>query len=144
MKIIVTGQLKEDYFRKIEIDLLKQINKKNIVNIIELKDEKIPNNAGTKIENQILEKEGNKILEKIDKTDFVVSLCIEGKEIDSNFFKNNIIRKYEKNLVFIIGGSLGLSELVKKRSNLKISFSKMTFTHQMMRIILIDEINNAI
>lgn len=142
MKLIVTGQLKDDYFRNIESEILKNIKKKLNFEIIELKDEKIPSNSNEKIDAQILKKEGDKILEKIKKNDYVVSLCIEGKQIKSDYFKNNIISK--ENIVFIIGGSLGLSDEVKKRSSLKISFSDMTFTHQMMRIILLDEINKSI
>ncbi len=143
MKIIVTGQLKDSYFRNIENEIVKSINNKTNFQLIELKDEKIPSNSNEKIDKQILKKEGDKILEKIKKTDFVVSLCIEGKVIDSTFFKNNIIKKYD-NVVFIIGGSLGLSDEVKERSNLKISYSRMTFTHQMMRVVLLDEINKSL
>ncbi len=142
MKIIVTGQLKEEYYRKIEQELSKSISKKTKFDIIELKDEKIPQNSNEKLDEKILIKEGERILDKITKSDYVVSLCIEGKAISSSYFKNEIIDKRD-NIVFIIGGSLGLSEEVKKRSNLKISFSKMTFTHQMMRIVLIDEINKC-
>ncbi len=142
MKIIVTGQLKDSYFRNIENEIVKIIKEKTDFQIVELKDEKIPSNSNEKIDKQILKKEGEKILEKIQKTDYVVSLCIEGKVIDSNFFKNNIIKKHN-NVVFIIGGSLGLSDEVKERSNLKISYSRMTFTHQMMRVILVDEIKKA-
>ncbi len=143
MKIIVTGQLKEDYFRKIETELINEISKKTKFEIIELKDEKIPQNSNDKIDKKILEKEGDNILSRINKNDFVISLCIEGKDVDSSFFKNKIVKNND-NIVFIIGGSLGLSDDVKKRSNFKISFSKMTFTHQMMRIVLIDEINKAL
>lgn len=142
MKIIVVGQLKDDYFRNIETDILKNINKKINFEIVELKDEKIPSNSNKKIDAQILKKEGNNILDKIKKEDFVISLCIEGKQISSSDFENSI--KNNKNIVFIIGGSLGLSDEVKKRSNQKISFSNMTFTHQMMRVILIDEIDKTI
>lgn len=143
MKIIVTGQLKDSYFRNIEKDLLKYINKRRKIEIIELKDEKIPDNASEKVELNILKKEGSKILEKVKKTDYVVCLCIEGKSINSNFFKNEILKAHD-NSVFIIGGSLGLSDEVKNRANLKISFSNMTFTHQMMRIILLEEIKSDI
>lgn len=143
MKIIVTGQLKDEYFRKIEETKLKEIRSKTNFELIELKDEKIPSNTNDKIDSQILKKEGEKILEKIKNTDYVISLCIEGKSISSDFFKNSIIKKYD-NIVFVIGGSLGLSCDVKNRSNMKISFSNMTFTHQMMRVILIDEINKSI
>ncbi len=143
MKIIVTGQLKDDYFKKIEQATINEIKKKTNFEIIELKDEKIPNNSNQKIELQILKKEGEKILDKIKNTDYVVSLCVEGKSITSHFFKTSFATK-EDNVVFIIGGSLGLSDEVKKRSNAKISFSNMTLTHQMMRVVLIDEINKAL
>lgn len=143
MKIIVTGKLKEEYFRNIELNLLKKIKKHTNIEIIELKDEKIPENASQKVLNNILKKEGEQILSKVNKTDYVVSLCIEGKSITSKFFKEEIIKNHQ-NVTFIIGGSLGLSDEVKKRSNLKISFSNLTFTHQMMRVILIDEILNSL
>lgn len=141
MKIIVTGKLKDEYFRKMETLLLKDITKKADITIIELKDEKIPENASEKVENMILKKEGEAILSKISKTDYVVSLCVEGKIIDTKHF--NSIIKSQDNLVLIIGGSLGLSDEVKKRSNEKISFSNMTLTHQMIRIVLLDSIKNA-
>lgn len=141
MKIIVTGKLKDEYFRKMETMLLKDITKKADITIIELKDEKIPENASEKVESMILKKEGEAILSKISKTDYVVSLCVEGKIIDTKHF-NGIIKSQE-NLVLIIGGSLGLSDEVKKRSNEKISFSNMTLTHQMIRIVLLDSIKNA-
>ncbi len=143
MKIIVTGQLKDDYFKNIEQSLISDIKKKTNFEIIELKDEKIPQNSSEKTDLQILKKEGDNILSKIKKSDYVVSLCIEGKEINTSTLKKTVANNKD-NLVFIIGGSLGLSDEVKSRSNLKISFSRMTLTHQMMRVILIDEINKSL
>ncbi len=143
MKIIVTGQLKDDYFKNIEQNLISDIKKKTNFEIIELKDEKIPQNSSEKMDLQILKKEGDNILSKIKKSDYVVSLCIEGKEINTSTLKKTVSNNRD-NLVFIIGGSLGLSEDVKNRSNLKISFSRMTLTHQMMRVILVDEINKSL
>ncbi len=92
MRIIVTGQLKEDYFRKIESELVGDISRKTKFEIIELKDEKIPQNSNDKIDKKILDKEGENILSRINKSDFVISLCIEGKIIDSQYFQNELAK----------------------------------------------------
>ena len=93
---------------------------------------------------QVKEKEGERILEKIEDSDYVVSLEILGKQIDSvgfaKFIENEMREGFGRNIVFVIGGSNGLAKEVSNRSNYKLSFSKMTFPHQLMRVILLEQI----
>ena len=137
MKIICVGKIKENYFKDAILEYSKRISKYTKLEIIEILDEADFNVA--------LKKEGEKILSKIKDNDFVVTLEIEGnvlsslefaKKIDNNFNSN-------KNLTFVIGGSYGLDDEVKKRSNYKLSFSKFTFPHQLFRIILLEQIYRA-
>lgn len=130
MKIICIGKIKETFFRDIKNDSIE---------IIELNEQKLPKDLNEKNIQKVLLEEGNLILNKINKDDYVVSLCIEGKEIDNQDFKNTILSK--KNLIFVIGSSYGLHDCIKERSNFKLSFSKMTFPHQLMRVILINAIS---
>lgn len=132
MKIISIGKLKETFLKNLQ-------NRNKNIEIIELQETKLPKDLNEKNIQKALLEEGILILSKLDKQDFVVSLCVEGKEIDNTFFKTNILNK--SNLVFIIGSSYGLHEDVKKRSNFRLSFSKMTLPHQLMRIILIEAIS---
>lgn len=138
MKIISVGKIKETYFVDILKDNIKKINQNKKIEIIELNDEKIRENSSLKEELNILKLEGENILKNIKKSDYVVSLAIEGKLINDEEFSGII--NMNKDIVFVIGGSLGLFEEVKKRSNLLISFSRMTFTHNFMRVLLVDKI----
>ncbi len=136
-KIICIGKLKEHYLK----EGVKYYSKG--IEVIELKDESIRDKASEKEKLQILNKEGNKIIEKIKKDEFVIILDIKGREIKNNELKEKIksMELQYKKVTFIIGGSLGLSDEVKKRSNYKISYSKMTFPHQLMRLVLMEEIS---
>lgn len=142
IKLIVVGKLKEEYLKKKEYEYIKVINKNNKIELIELMDESIPKNAKDSMNELIKEKEGNKILENIKNTDYVVALCIEGK-VTTSAMLGDIVKKGETSvtgdIVFVIGGSLGLDEKVVKRANAKVSFSKMTFPHQLMRIMLLEQ-----
>lgn len=130
MKIIAMGKVKEPFFR----DIIKTSN----IEIIELEEKKLPKDLNEKNIEKVLLEESNLILNKINKEDYVVPLCIEGKEVDTAFFREKILTN--ENLVFVIGSSYGLHDNVKKRGNFKMSFSKMTFPHQLMRVILVDAI----
>lgn len=140
-KIICVGKIKEDYltsgileykkriegFQKIEIQELKEINTSDIVKNIE--------------------SEGQEILSKIKPDDYIITLEIEGKMLNSVELSKNLadLATYGKSkIVFVIGGSNGLSEMVKKRSNYALSFSKMTFPHQLMRLILMEQLYRAL
>ena len=135
IKIIVVGKLNQKYLETGISYYLKQIPTK--VEFIEVNDE---------ASIQGMEIEGERILGKIKDSDFVMALAIDGKMYDSIEFSKQIdhLATYHPgDLLFIIGGSFGLSEQVMKRSNQKISFSKMTFPHQLMRLILIEQIYRA-
>ena len=90
---------------------------------------------------QVKDKEGNRILSKITQEDYVIALAIEGKMIQSEQFKKVMT---QNQVAFVIGGSLGLSEQVMKRSNYQLSFSKMTFPHQLMKVVLMEQIESAV
>lgn len=142
IKLIVVGKLKEDYLRNKAFEYERLIEKKNKIKVIELLDESIPKNAKESINAIVKEKEGDKILEQIKNTDYVIALCIDGKVTTSEKLRE-IVNKGKSNtngdVVFVIGGSLGLDDRVVKRANEKISFSKMTFPHQLMRIMLLEQ-----
>lgn len=142
IKLIVVGKLKEDYLKNKAFEYERLIEKKNKIKVIELLDESIPKNAKESINGIVKEKEGDKILEQIKNTDYVIALCIDGKVTTSEKLREIVNKGKSKtngDVVFVIGGSLGLDDRVVKRANEKISFSKMTFPHQLMRIMLLEQ-----
>lgn len=145
LKLIAVGKLKEKYLRNKLEEYKKAIEKKNKITIIELADESIPKNAGETINTSIKKKEGERILEHIDNTDYVIALCIDGKPLSSKEFAKVIddgTKKSNGKMVLVIGGSLGLDDKVINRADYKLSFSKMTFPHQLMRIMLLEQMAN--
>ena len=136
IKIITVGQLKEKYLKEAVEEYKKRISKYTNIEIIELKDE------GLVEEKKAIELEGEKINKYIDNKDYIITLEIEGKQMTSVEFSEKLerIQIENSNIVFIIGGSYGLSNTIKDRSNLKLSFSKMTFPHQLFRVILLEQI----
>ena len=142
-KIICVGKIKEEYYSSQIQELCKQINKKNRVEIIQSEDEKIPKNASDAVKQKIIETESRNSLASIGKNDFVIALCIEGKKYTTEQFAA-IIRQAEEleyeAVSFLIGGSLGTSNELVRRADVKMSFSDMTFPHQLMRVMLLDQI----
>lgn len=146
IKIICVGKLKEKYLKDGIAEYVKRLGRFASVDIIELADEKIPDNASPAEYEKIKLSEGGKILAKIANNEYVVSLCIEGENLSSEEFAqkiSHITLKGNSTVDFIIGGSLGLCDKVKARSDFKLSFSKMTFPHQLMRLILCEQIYRA-
>ena len=146
IKIVTVGKLKEKYLKDGIAEYTKRISRFAKLEMIELADEKTPDKA-SELENQkILETEGARILSKVGERDFVVVLAIEGKILSSEEFSKQLeqasIKGYST-LTFIIGGSLGLSSQVKERANLLMSFGKVTLPHQLMRLVLIEQIYRA-
>lgn len=146
IKIVTVGKLKEKYLKDGIAEYSKRISRFAKLEMIELADEKTPDKA-SEIENQkILETEGARILSKIGKRDFVLVLAIEGKTFSSEEFSKQLeeasIKGYST-LTFIIGGSLGLAPGVKNRANLSVSFGRLTLPHQLMRLVLIEQIYRA-
>jgi 23S rRNA (pseudouridine1915-N3)-methyltransferase len=144
--IVTVGKIKEEYLRNAIEMYTKKIRKYCSIHIVEVPDEKTPDNASEKEELQIKSKEGEVILRNIKDTAYVFALAIEGKMLATEELSKHIKALGNKGvteLVFIIGGSLGLSEEVLSRANYKLSFSKMTFPHQLMRVILLEQINKC-
>jgi 23S rRNA (pseudouridine1915-N3)-methyltransferase len=143
IKIVTVGKIKEKYLKDAIEVYSKRLKKYCTLDMIEVPDEKTPDNASEKEELQIKAKEGQSILKHVVDTAYVFALAIEGKMLTTEEFSKNIKaleNKRETRLVFIIGGSLGLSNEVLSRANYKLSFSKMTFPHQLMRVILLEQL----
>jgi 23S rRNA (pseudouridine1915-N3)-methyltransferase len=142
INIISVGKIKEKYFTAAIDEYSKRLSRFVKVNIIEVPDEKIPDNASEKEKENIKAKEGAKILAKLPENSFVAALCIEGKEMASEELAKKIadISMTSSTITFIIGGSLGLSDEVKSRSALRLSFGRMTLPHQLMRVVLLEQI----
>ena len=143
IKLVVLRNIKEKYYRNLIEEYSALIKKKYSFEIIELKDESIPRNAKESIMNSIKECEGDKVLAHISSSDYVVALCIEGKKTDSEKLKkviNHATQRGVNNIIFVIGGSLGLSDKVVKRADYRLSFSDMTFPHQLMRVMLMEQL----
>ncbi len=146
VEVLCVGKLKESYLREACHEYLKRLSRFCKVNIVEFKDEAVSENASESLIFQAIEREGERILSKVQDRDYVVSLCVEGKMLSSEELSKELSRIEQigaGRLVLIIGGSYGLSEKVKKRSNLRLSFSKMTFPHQLMRVILLEQLYRA-
>ncbi len=146
IKIVTVGKLKEKYLKDGIAEYTKRISRFAKLEMIELTDEKTPDKA-SELENQkILETEGARILSKVGERDFVVVLAIEGKTFSSEDFSKQLeqasIKGYST-LTFIIGGSLGLAPIVKNRANLSVSFGRLTLPHQLMRLVLVEQIYRA-
>ena len=141
--ILCVGKVKEKFYRDAIGEYQKRLSRYCKLEIVEVADEKTPDGASETVENQIKEKEGNRILSKIREEDYVIALAIDGKMQDSVKLSKNIQQlgvRGKSSIVFVIGGSLGLSKAVLKRANEKLSFSKMTFPHQLMRVILLEQV----
>lgn len=142
INIICVGKIKEKYFTDALNEYAKRLSRFAKFSIIEVPDEKIPDNASEKEEDMIKEKEGKKILAKLSQGSYIIALCIEGTELSSEELAQKIadIFMTSSNITFIIGGSLGLSDAVKSKAQLKLSFGKMTLPHQLMRVVLAEQI----
>ena len=143
ISIICVGKIKEKYWNDAIAEYSKRLSRYCKVNIIEVADEKTPDNAPPAIEEQIKKKEGDRIIANIDPNAHVCALAIGGKRYTSEAFSEYIADKGVRgisHIQFIIGGSLGLHSDVLKKCSDQISFSDMTFPHQMMRVILLEQI----
>jgi len=141
--IISVGKLKEKHFREAEKEYLNKKRKHFKLRCIEVADEKAPANLSRVEIKKIKDKEAKKILHYIKDAHFVIALVIKGEILSTKMLANKIKTidcEESRNIVFVIGGSLGLSELIIKRANFSLSFSRMTFPHQLMKIILLEQI----
>lgn len=141
--IICVGKIKEKYFSMAIDEYKKRLSRYCNLEIIELPDEKTPDGASVTVIRHIKEKEGERILNNIKDDSYVVSLAIEGRKMDSISFANMLEKSAVSgisHITFIIGGSLGLDDRVLNKSDMMLSFSDMTFPHQLMRVILLEQI----
>ena len=141
--IVCAGRLRESYWRDAAAEYQKRMTRYNKLEIIEVADEKTPDNASETVEDGIRDKEGERILKYVKDDAYVVTLEIKGKLLTSEELAEKIDKlgiQGTSHIIFIIGGSIGLGKEVLKRSDYALSFSKMTFPHQLMRVILLEQI----
>ena len=145
INIVVVGSIKEKFYREAIDEYAKRLSRYVKLSITEVKDEKTPANASTSEEDKIKQIEAERILSKFNNS-YVVALAIDGKKYTSESFAKRM-ENYDilskGNFTFVIGGSLGLHESVLKRADERLSFSDMTFPHQLMRVILLEQIYRA-
>ena len=145
MKITIccVGKIKEKFFSQAIEEYSKRLSKYCKLEIKEAADEKTPDSASDTVNRMIKEKEGDRLLSFIKDDSYVIALAIDGKMLDSVELSekiDNLMLSGKSDIVFVIGGSLGLDKRVLDRADYKLSFSKMTFPHQLMRVILLEQI----
>ena len=145
MKItcVVVGKIKEKYFTDAIKEYSKRLSRYCKLEIVELADEKTPDGASEAEEMAIREKEGERILKALKDDAYVIARAIEGKMLDSVELSQKIERlgvSGTSHIAFVIGGSLGLAPAVMKRADYALSFSRMTFPHQLMRVVLLEQL----
>ena len=144
--ILCVGKIKEKFYTDAIAEYAKRLSKYCNFEIVEVADEKTPDKASVALEDQIKEKEAKRLLAKIREDAFVCTLEIAGKKLSSEKFADWLEKSAisgKSNIVFVIGGSLGLHKSVLERSDMGLSFSDMTFPHQLMRVILSEQIYRA-
>ena len=146
ISVISVGKLKEKYLKLGIEEFSKRLSKYCKLDLIELEDEKCPENLSEKDMEIVKNKEGQRILSKIKNNSYVIALAIDGKNLSSEELADTISKlavRGNSHITFIIGGSLGLSDEVLKRADYKLSFSKMTFPNQLMKLILLEQVYRA-
>ena len=141
--LITVGKIKEKYLKDAIAEYSKRLSRYCKLDILEVADEKTPDNASDTVEDAIRDKEGERILKYIKEDAYVITLEIAGKMLTSEEMAEKIEKlgvQGTSHIIFIIGGSIGLGREILKRSDYALSFSKMTFPHQLMRVILLEQI----
>lgn len=141
--LITVGKIKEKYLEDAIAEYSKRLSRYCKLEIVQVADEKTPDRASEVMEEQIKDKEGEKILAHVKDGAYVIALAIDGRMVSSEGlaeFIDGLGVRGESHIQFVIGGSLGLSKKVLSRADYKLSFSKMTFPHQLMRVILLEQI----
>ena len=141
--LITVGKIKEKYFTDAIAEYVKRLSRYCKPEIIQVADEKTPENAALAVEKQVKDTEGERILRHVAEDAFVVALEIRGEMLSSEELADFIERKQvsgTSHIQFVIGGALGLSEAVLRRADYRLSFSRMTFPHQLMRVVLLEQI----
>lgn len=141
--VITVGKIKEKYLKDAIVEYSKRLSKYCKLEIVEVADEKTPDNASEVVEDSIRSKEAERILKYVKDDAFVITLEIKGKQLTSEELADKIDKlgvQGTSHIIFIIGGSIGLGQEVLQKSDYALSFSKMTFPHQLMRVILLEQV----
>lgn len=139
IRIVCVGKLTEKYFQASIEEYSKRLSKFTRLELVEVKDEKVGND-----EKRVLDTEAERIMKQLRSSDYVVALCVDGENLHSVEFARILQAKMMiGNVVFVIGGPLGIGEAVLKRCNLKLSFSSFTFPHQLLRVLLLEQLYRA-
>ena len=141
--LVTVGKIKERYFEDAIKEYSKRLGRYCRLDIIQVQDEKTPDGAGEAMERQIKDKEGQRILSNIKDGAYVIALAIEGRMLSSEELASRLQKLGVdgiSHIVFVIGGSLGLSDEVMRRADFALSFSKMTFPHQLFRVMLLEQV----
>lgn len=141
--VLAVGKIKEPFYRDAIAEFQKRLGKYVKLTIIELQDEKTPENASEQEQRIILDKEGERLKKHIPSGAYVIALAIKGKQLDSVQLSDRIHRLGVggiSHIAFVIGGSFGLSDIILRSADMLLSFSNMTFPHQLMRVILLEQI----
>lgn len=143
--IICVGRMREKFYQAAAEEYLKRLSRFGRITVTELPDLPEPANASDADRLNVMQKEGESILARIKPSDHVIALCIDGKSMTSEQFADRLAARElaGEHPVFVIGGSLGLSDAVRARANEKMSFSPMTFPHQLARVILLEQLYRA-
>lgn len=144
--VICVGKLREKYFADAAEEYLKRLKRIMPVTVIELPDEPEPAQPSDKLNEAVMRREGEKILQKIGAQDYVIAMCIDGKQYESTELArrmSGLFTQGKSHVTFLIGGSLGLHLDVLKRANERMSMSKMTFPHQLARVMLLEQLFRA-
>ena len=143
IRILTVGSVKESFYIEAIAEFKKRLGRYTVLEVVEVKDEKTVEKASDAIDRKIKEIEGQRLLSRLSDNDFVVALAIEGRKLSSTEFAQKLANwevSSGSRITFIIGGSIGLCEEVIRRANYLLSFSDMTFPHQLMRVILCEQI----
>lgn len=146
IRILCVGKIKEAFYRDAIAELMKRMGRYATTEVIEVAEEKAPEGLSQAEKEQILANEGERLLGKTDERDHIIALCIEGKKLTSEAFAAHIrtaMLAGKSRIVFIIGSSFGLHPSVKRRADMLLSFSDMTFPHQLFRVMLSEQIYRA-
>ena len=144
--IICVGKVKEQYLRDAIAEYSKRLGRYCKLNILEVADEKTPEHASEGVERQIKAKESERIAKHIKPGAYVIALAIDGQQVTSEGFARKIDQLGSQgvsHIQFVIGGSIGMDDAILRQANYKLSFSKMTFPHQLMRVILLEQVYRA-
>ena len=146
IEILTVGKIKEGYLRDAADEYIKRLSRYANISVIEVRDEKTAEGASARENDIVMSQEALRLEKYVDDGAVLIPLCIEGKQVTSEGFAE-LITGYENSgkshIQFVIGGSLGIDAKLKERGNMKLSFSKMTFPHQLMRVILLEQIYRA-